>query len=126
MAAQGALDVIMMRYNAAHRGAETDIFPHLIEHNPGIINFTATRWSYLLRRQKSWPKDRPIPAPGQCYRFVLSNPNVHVCLNAPTNGKQLRENITALAQGPLAEDEMTLMREYGDLVHERTKKFIFS
>ena len=29
LAARGALDVLMIRYNAAHRGAEQDIFPHL-------------------------------------------------------------------------------------------------
>lgn len=29
LAAQGTLDAMMIRYNAAHRGAEQDIFPHL-------------------------------------------------------------------------------------------------
>jgi aryl-alcohol dehydrogenase-like predicted oxidoreductase len=122
MAAKGALDVIMMRYNAAHRGAEQDIFPHLAAHNPGIVNFTATRWRYLIRRQKSWPKDRPIPTPGQCYRFVLSNPHVHVCMTAPSNGRQLQENLASLSQGPLSEEEITLMHEYGAIVHEKTKR----
>jgi aryl-alcohol dehydrogenase-like predicted oxidoreductase len=122
MADQGALDVIMMRYNAAHRGAEQDVFPHLAAHNPGVVNFTATRWRYLMKRQKSWPKDRPIPTPGQCYRFVLSSPHVHVCLNAPMNVKQLQENIAALEQGPLTAEEMSLMCEYGELVYQKTKK----
>jgi aryl-alcohol dehydrogenase-like predicted oxidoreductase len=104
MAAQGALDLIMMRYNAAHRGAEQDIFPHLAAHNPGIVNFTSTSWRQLLRRSRRWPKDRPIPTPGQCYRFALSNPHVHVCMNAPSNIRQLQENIMALEQGPLSEE----------------------
>jgi aryl-alcohol dehydrogenase-like predicted oxidoreductase len=122
VAAKGDLDVIMMRYNAAHRGAEQDIFPHLEAHNPGVVNFTATRWRYLMRRQKSWPKDKPIPTPGQCYRFVLSNPHIHVCMTAPSNIRQLSENVKALEQGPLSDDEMKLMLEYGALVHEKTKK----
>jgi aryl-alcohol dehydrogenase-like predicted oxidoreductase len=55
LARQGDLDVLMLRYNAAHRGAEQDIFPHLASHNRGVISYTATRWTYLLRRPKSWP-----------------------------------------------------------------------
>lgn len=124
MAAQGNLDVIMMRYNAAHRGAEQDIFPHLAAHNPGIVSFTATRWRYLIRRNNNWPKDRPIPTPGQCYRFVLSNPHVHVCMTAPTNGRQLAENIAALNQGPLSGEEMEFMNAYGDAVHHTKKWFM--
>ena len=41
LAAEGALDTFMIRYNAAHRGAEQDIFPFLAAHDPGIISYTA-------------------------------------------------------------------------------------
>jgi aryl-alcohol dehydrogenase-like predicted oxidoreductase len=124
MAADGALDVLMIRYNAAHRGAEQDIFPQLEAHQPGVVSYTATRWGYLVRRQKGWPADRPIPTAGQCYRFVLSNPQVDVCLTAPRNLRQFDENLAALSQGPLSPDEMRLMEEYGDLVHEKKKYFM--
>jgi len=117
LAADGLVDVVMMRYNAAHRGAEHDIFPHLAAHNPGVVSYTATRWRYLLRRPRRWPKDAPVPTAGMCYRFVLSNPHVHVCLTAPTNLRQLEENLAALRQGPLSEDEMRSMRAFGDVVH---------
>jgi aryl-alcohol dehydrogenase-like predicted oxidoreductase len=123
-AAEGALDVIMMRYNAAHRGAEQDIFPHLEAHHPGVISFTATRWRYLIRRHKGWPKAEPIPTPGLCYRFVLSNPNVHVCMTAPSNAKQFQENLSALQQGPLSPEEMTFIKKYGDLVHHTKRYFM--
>ena len=91
LAAENELDVYMIRYNAAHRGAEHDIFPHLAAYNPGVVSYTATRWRYLIRRHKIWPKDRPIPTPGLCYRFVLSNPHVHVCMTAPANTRQFFE-----------------------------------
>ena len=45
LAEQGALDVLMIRYNAAHPGAEQDIFPHLELHKPGVVSYTATRWA---------------------------------------------------------------------------------
>jgi aryl-alcohol dehydrogenase-like predicted oxidoreductase len=124
LAAEGAVDILMIRYNAAHRGAEQDIFPYLAEHRPTVLSYTATRWRYLLRRPEGWPKDTPIPTAGMCYRFVLSNPNVHVCLTAPSNMRQLEENIDALRQGPLREEEMDFMRRFGDAVHHTKRWFM--
>ena len=134
LAAEGTVDVLMIRYNAAHRGAEQDIFPYLLVkdrsafdgkvHNPGVVSYTATRWRYLIQRPKNWPKDGRIPTAGMCYRFVLSNPNVHVVMTAPTNEKQLIENIAAIQQGPLSEDDMAFMRQFGDIVHHTKKWFM--
>jgi aryl-alcohol dehydrogenase-like predicted oxidoreductase len=121
---EGIFNAIMMRYNAAHRGAEQDIFPHLERHNPGVISYTATRWSYLARRPRSWPKDKRIPTAGMCYRFVLSNPHVDVCLTAPSQVRQLTENIAALRDGPLDADEMEFMRTFGDVVHHTKRWFM--
>jgi len=124
LAAEGALDCVMARYNAAHRGAEMEIFPSLDAHDVGMISYTATRWTYLIRRNRRWPKDRPIPTAGQCYRFVMSNPSVDVCLTAPKNERELTGNIQAAREGPLPEDEMQFMREYGDLVHHSAGWFM--
>jgi len=123
-AAEGDLNAFMMRYNAAHRGAEEDIFPYLEKHDPGIISYTATRWSFLLRRPKSWPKEERIPDAGMCYRFVLSNPNVDVCLNAPSNIEQLKENLAGVRKGPLSDDDMDFMKKFGDVVHHTKKWFM--
>jgi aryl-alcohol dehydrogenase-like predicted oxidoreductase len=124
LAAEGALDVFMIRYNAAHRGAEQDIFPHLKTHNPGVVSYTATRWRYLLRPPRGWPKDGRVPDAGLCYRFVLSNPHVHVCMTAPSKMEQFEENLAAVRRGPLDEEEMRFMREFGDAVHGQGKWFM--
>ena len=124
LAAEGTLDVLMLRYNAAHRGAERDVFPYLEAHNTGIVSYTATRWTELMRRPKNWPKGGLIPDAGMAYRFVLSNPHVHVCLTAPTNEKQLRENLAALRRGPLNEEEMHFMRQFGAAVYSNRKWFM--
>ncbi len=123
LAADGVLDVLMIRYNAAHRGGETEIFPHLATHDPGVVGYTATRWRDLLRRPRGWPKDGRIPSASMCYRFVLSNPHIHVCLTAPSNDKHLTENLRALEQGPLSEEDLQFMREFGDVVHKKRKLF---
>lgn len=124
LAADGAVDTLMMRYNAAHRGAERDIFPHLGAHNPGVIGYTATRWTYLLRRPKTWPRDGRIPTAGECYRFVLSSPKVHVALTAPRSERELHENIAAVEKGPLNEEDMKFMHDFGDAVYAQKNWFM--
>lgn len=124
LAARGAVDVLMVRYNAAHRGAEQDIFPHLAAHNPGIVSFTATRWRALLHRPRGWPRDGRVPTAGECYRFVLSNPHVDVCLTAPTSLAQFEATLAAVAAGPPAEDELAFMRTFGDVVYRRQRWFM--
>jgi predicted aldo/keto reductase-like oxidoreductase len=54
-----------------------------------------------------------------CYRFVLSNPNVHVCLMAPGNPKQFEQNLAAIRRGPLEEDDLQFMRAFGDLMRHK-------
>jgi aryl-alcohol dehydrogenase-like predicted oxidoreductase len=124
LARDGTVDAMMIRYNAAHRGAETEIFPHLPDTNPAVIAYTATRWTQLFRRPKGYPKDGRLPTPGECYRFVLSNPEVDVCLMAPSNREQFQRNLAEIRQGPLAEEDMMFMRSFGDVVHGRHQYFM--
>ena len=124
LAAEGTLDCLMIRYNAAHRGAETEIFPHLAAHDTGLVSYTATRWGFLMRRTKGWPKDGPIPTAGQCYRFVLGNPHVDVCLTAPRSEREFADTLAAVRQGPLPDDEMEFLRSYGDAVHRAAGWFM--
>jgi len=124
LATRNAVDVLMIRYNAAHRGAEQDIFPHLAAHDTGLVSYTATRWTQLHRRPRGYPAAGPVPTPGMAYRFVLSNPHVHVCLTAPTNLKQFQDNLAAVRQGPLSAEEMEQMRTFGDIVHTTRRHFL--
>ncbi len=124
LAAEGALDALMIRYNAAHTGAEKDIFPHVAAHNVGVISYTATRWTRLLRRPRGWPQHEAVATAGQCYRFVLSNPNVHLALTAPRSERELEENLREVRRGPLPEDEMAFMRRFGAYVHDHAGWFM--
>lgn len=124
LAASGELDVLMIRYNAAHRGAERDIFPHLTAQNPGLVSYTATRWTALTRAPRGWDKNRSLPPAASAYRFVLTNPAVHVCLMAPRSLRQFEENMRQIEAGPLQEEEMVVMREYGDAVYGQHRWFM--
>jgi aryl-alcohol dehydrogenase-like predicted oxidoreductase len=123
-----AYDGIMVRYNAAHPGAESEVFPHLSRRKPGVVAYTATRWKALLN-PKFLPANEPAPRASDCYRFVLSNPNVDVCLTGPSNVAELDEAMAALDRGPLSEEEMAWMRRVGHHVHktandQRFKKLV--
>ena len=124
LAADSPLDMLMIRYNAAHPGAEKDIFPYLEQRRPAIVAYTATRWGGLLRRPKGWKG--PVMSAGDCYRFCLSNPHVDLVLTGPKNRQQLQENLHELKEkGPLSEEEMLRIREFGQFVHEASSRFTF-
>lgn len=111
------IESFQLRYNAAHRGAESEVFPLLPgENRPGIITYTATCWRRLLDPRRVPPGEKPLTA-AECYRFVLSNPHVDLCLTGPADERQMDEALRALAQGPLTETEMERVRRIGDWVH---------
>jgi aryl-alcohol dehydrogenase-like predicted oxidoreductase len=124
LASSRAVDALMVRYNAAHRGAETEVFPYLGAGGPEVVGFTATRWSCLTRRPKGYPAEGRVPTAGMCYRFVLSNPHVRVCLSAPANRKQFEENLAEVRKGTLDEEEMRFMRGFGDIVAGQHSYFL--
>jgi aryl-alcohol dehydrogenase-like predicted oxidoreductase len=112
-AAAGIYDIFHVRYNAAHRGAETEVFNKLDAANrPGIVTYTATRWGGLINPKKM-PKGERTPRASDCYRFVLSNPFVDVCIAGPKNMEQMNEALASLDRGALSEEEMAWMRRIG-------------
>jgi aryl-alcohol dehydrogenase-like predicted oxidoreductase len=115
LATDSILDALMIRYNAAHTGAEREIFPHLAARRPALICYTATAWRKLLVAPNGWAGR--IPTAGDCYRFVLSSPHVDVALTGPRTVGQLRENLAALERGPLSAEEDQWMRAIGQVVH---------
>jgi predicted aldo/keto reductase-like oxidoreductase len=116
-------DIFHLRYNAAHRGAETEVFDQLDDQKkPGIVSYTATRWGQLLDPKKVPYGENPLSA-SDCYRFVLSNPDVDICMCGPRDRSQMQEALRSLEKGPLSEDEMKRIRKIGDYVHQHSTKF---
>lgn len=115
LAADSPLDLLMIRYNAAHPGAEAEIFPHLAARRPAVVAYTATSWRKLLKPRRGW--DGPPMTAGDCYRFCLTSPHVDLVLTAPGTAARLRENVAALERGPLTPDEERRFRDFGRAVH---------
>jgi predicted aldo/keto reductase-like oxidoreductase len=116
-------DIFHLRYNAAHRGAEAEVFDQLNDQQkPGIVSYTATRWGQLLNPKKVPRGEKPLTA-SDCYRFVLSNPNVDICMCGPRDRSQMQEALRSLELGALSEDESVRVRKIGDYVHQHSPKF---
>ena len=112
----GIFDIIMVRYNAAHTGAETEVFPHLpAADRPGVICYTATRWGSLLTTAGA---ERAATA-SDCYRFCLSQPSVDVCLTGPKNHQEMEEALRVLDSPPMTADELAWMRRIGANVYRK-------
>ncbi|UCD85904.1 MAG: aldo/keto reductase [Deltaproteobacteria bacterium] len=117
-------DIFHIRYNAAHRGAEKEVFEHIPEEgSSGIVSFTNTRWGGLIN-PRNMPPGEETPSAADCYRFVLSHPKVHVAVCAPNSMKQLKEDLRTLELGPLSEEETERMCRIGDYVYKNTKLYM--
>jgi len=66
--------------------------------------------------------ERP-PRAAHCYRFVLSHPDVDVAICGPNSMKQLTEDLDALEEEPMSEEERARMRRIGDHVHRNVAPF---
>jgi aryl-alcohol dehydrogenase-like predicted oxidoreductase len=111
--------VFHIRYSAVHTGAEADVFPHLSSENrPGIVAYTATSWRRLLGHRRI-PRSEKAPTAGDCYRFVLTNPAVDVCMTGPSDAAQMEHALEALGRGPMSEEELAWMRRVGRAIYRR-------
>lgn len=109
-------EIMHIRYNAAHRGAETDVFSLFPEQHPGIIVFNATKHKALMN-SKRIPPDIKRPTAGDCYRFALAHPCVDVVITGPSNLNHIQENLAEVVKGPMSETELAWMRQVGDFVY---------
>ncbi len=107
------LDLLMIRYNAAHRGAEKEIFATLDPAaRPAVVSYTATRWGRLLK-----PASGLGPmSPPECYRFALGHPSVDVVLCGAASYDELRQNAEGVTEGPLPAARLEEVKRFGDAV----------
>lgn len=123
-AATGLLDLLMIRYNAAHRGAATEVFPVTRARGLPVVAFTAQRWSALTRSTPADPPGYVPPSAEAWYRFVLAQPDISIALMAPHDGRELDENLRLLqAARPPDEAELAALREHGDRVRAWAGRF---
>ncbi len=124
VARSGLVDALMVRYNAAHRGAEREVFPVTDALGLPVITYTALRWGGLLRPTPDDPPGFAVPPAPSWYRWVLQNPSVAVALMAPHDRAELEEDLAVLASdGPLSDEEYERLAEHGRRVRRHAGGF---
>jgi aryl-alcohol dehydrogenase-like predicted oxidoreductase len=108
-------EVLMHRYNMAHRKAEEEVFPMAQQAEIPVIAFTCTRWGQLLQGRPDWQGE--IPTAADCYRYALHHPAVHLALTAPQTRVQLEENLSVLHAPKLTPEAVARWQDYGALVY---------
>ena len=111
----GRIDLLMHRYNMAHRKSDLQVLPAALEAQIPVLAFTATRWGSLLRGHTEWHND--IPSAVDCYRFCLANPAIKAVLTAPANIADLKQNLAILNDPAIPEEQIRHWRQYGDLIY---------
>ena len=120
----GKLDMLMIRYNAAHRGAEDDVFPVTSSLKLPVVTYTALRWRALLKRTGHDPPGFKPPSAAECYRFCLAEPRVSVVLAAPKNREELDHTLTLLDDWrTLTKQDLEAIRAHGERVRRYAGKF---
>src|SRR5438105_10275223 len=123
-AQSGLLDLLMIRYNAAHRGAETEVFPVTDPLGMPVIVYTCLRWGALLRGTPEDPPGFAVPPAPAWYRFALQTPSVAVALMAPENRAELEEDLSVLdAAGPLPSEAFEQLAAHGRRVRRHAGRF---
>ncbi len=124
IARSGRVDLLMIRYNAAHRGAEQDVFGVTSELGMPVVAYTGLRWGALLQSTPDDPPGFVPPSPPSWYRFVLCHPSVTVALIAPNGREELEEDLSILdCWRGLDEAEYMKLCGHGDRVNRHGGTF---
>jgi aryl-alcohol dehydrogenase-like predicted oxidoreductase len=114
LAADPRVDVLMHRFNMAHRKAAREVFPIAAKARTPVVAFTATRWGTLLEPNAAWPG--PLPTASDCYRYCLTQPSVQVVLTAPHSVAELEQNLDVLTLPAMSIQQRGQWERFGDLV----------
>jgi aryl-alcohol dehydrogenase-like predicted oxidoreductase len=113
------VDILMHRFNMAHRKAMDEVFPAALAAQTPVVAFTATRWGTLLESPAQWPEQPPRAA--DCYRYCLAHPAVQVVLTAPQSLTELEANLGVLRSTPMSAQDRMHWEQFGDVVRAAGK-----
>ncbi len=118
-AMNAAWNPVMVRHSAAHRGAESAVFPRAVETGTTILTFNNTCYGRLLKPHG----ETPPPSAADCYRYTLAQSAVTACWSAPATLAQLDENLAALRDPTLPPEQLRELLAHGEGVYEEDAIF---
>lgn len=113
--AHGLLDLAFVRYNAAHAGAELDLFPRVTAagaRRTKLFNFKSVSGYVPPARLEALglPAEKWRPGPHDHYRFALRRPELDGVLCALDAVSQIEALSRLLAAPPLTDDEAEYLK----------------
>jgi aryl-alcohol dehydrogenase-like predicted oxidoreductase len=105
---------VMVRHSAAHRKAESEVFPLARACGTSIITFNNTCYGRLL--------DGTF-RPSDCFRYSLGTEGVSACFTAPSTLEYLEENLDALKNPELAPDVRERLLKRGEWMYREDTVF---
>jgi HEAT repeat protein len=105
---------VMVRHSAAHRKAESEVFPFARERGTSILTFNNTCYGRLLHESFR---------PSDCFRYTLNTPGVSACFTAPSTQEYLEENLDALRNPELPEDVRERLLRRGEWMYREDTVF---
>ena len=112
------VEILMHRFNMAHRKAADEVFPAAIKSKTPVVAFTATRWGTLLERHADSTGEPPTAA--DCYQYCLAHPAVQVVLTAPKSIQELEQNVRVVNLPPMTPETHSHWERFGDIIYERS------
>jgi aryl-alcohol dehydrogenase-like predicted oxidoreductase len=110
---------VMVRHNAAHRGAEAEVFPAAAAKGVSLLTFNATCYGRLLRPFD----DMEPPSAADCLRYSLEQPAVAACWTAPATLEQLDTNLEAFRDPALPADRREHLLHFGGRLYREETVF---
>jgi hypothetical protein len=105
---RGLVDLAFVRYNAAHTGALTDLFPHLPRPRATLVyNFSSTKGHVPAESldRLGLASDYWRPCVTDHYRMVAARAELDGMLCSPQTPDMVRALVDAMTQGPLGPDD---------------------
>ncbi len=121
----GELEVVFIRYNTVHRGAERELFPRLgAPRTPLLFNFKST-YGYVPQdrlHELGVAADAWQPTPADHYRFILTQPAFDGILCAPQTVPQLIALEDAFQRGPLTPEQTRQLKSLTEIYWRRQQE----
>jgi hypothetical protein len=115
------LDIGYIRYNSAHPGAKSDLFPYFRPTRSTLIFNFKSVMSQVTKEAfdaLKLPKTHWLPDVCDYYRFVLSRPEIDGVLCSPLQPEEVRGLAKALDQPPLSAEQEQYMIWLSSLTHQ--------
>jgi hypothetical protein len=115
---RGLVDLVAVRYNVMHRGAEESVFPSVGSDFPALLYAFKTTFGALPPERLDGlglDPDHWRPHVTDYYRYALTSPSLDGLLCSLARPAHVRELIDAMGRGPLREEERQYLVDLAEL-----------